>query len=71
MNLPEDNKNTIVFWNTANYNEIYSSVIYMDAFPLWYNQKKKKGKRFCLRVEAVGWYTYLIFIFVLVNLNKH
>ncbi|ORY86449.1 hypothetical protein LY90DRAFT_663100 [Neocallimastix californiae] len=55
MNLPEDNKNTIVFWNTANYNEIYSSVIYMDAFPLWYNQQKKKGKRFCLRVEAVGW----------------
>jgi len=41
MNLPEDNKNTIVFWNTANYNEIYSSVIYMDAFPLWYNQQKK------------------------------
>jgi len=27
----------------------------MDAFPIWYNQQKEKGHRFCLRIEAVGW----------------
>jgi len=36
---------------------------YINAFPLWYLEQKRKGKTFCLKFDYVGWYG-IIYIYI-------
>eukprot|EP00833_Pecoramyces_ruminatium_P005356 jgi/Orpsp1_1/1179388/evm.model.c7180000069112.1 len=52
----DDEKNTILFWNTSDLYNFWSTATYLSAFPLWYNEQRKKSEKpFCMRIEAVGW----------------
>jgi len=48
-----DEVNTILLWNTSGVHDFYSSLVYFNAFPIWLKNQKKK---FCLKIEAVGWF---------------
>lgn len=58
----EDEKTTILFWNTSTYEVFISTSIYLNAFPLWYYQQKENGHTFCMRFDSMGWYNYIILI---------
>ncbi|ORX76779.1 hypothetical protein BCR32DRAFT_248483 [Anaeromyces robustus] len=49
-------KNIVLFWNIATVNSFAASAPYINAFPIWYLYQKNKGKIFCLRIDAVGWF---------------
>eukprot|EP00833_Pecoramyces_ruminatium_P011527 jgi/Orpsp1_1/1185559/evm.model.c7180000094367.1 len=52
----EDEKTTILFWNTSTYEVFISTSIYLNAFPLWYYQQKENGHTFCMRFDSMGWH---------------
>ncbi|ORY73158.1 hypothetical protein LY90DRAFT_666761 [Neocallimastix californiae] len=54
--LDESEIETFVFWNVASYSIFLSSSIFLNVFPLWYNEQKKNNKHFCMRIDSVGWY---------------
>jgi len=57
IDRPEKEKETILFWNTSTYTVFIATAIFVNAFPIWYNElKKEKGKGYCLRIDSVGWY---------------
>ncbi|KAG4106109.1 hypothetical protein H8356DRAFT_1631042, partial [Neocallimastix lanati (nom. inval.)] len=52
----EDEKKTILFWNTYFTNNLFnSSAIYYSAFCEWANEQRNKGNLFCLRIDTVTW----------------
>eukprot|EP00833_Pecoramyces_ruminatium_P013389 jgi/Orpsp1_1/1187421/evm.model.d7180000057587.1 len=55
VNKSDEEKNTILLWNTSNIYEVYSTIVYLNVFPYWYNEQRAKGKIFCMRIDAVGW----------------
>ncbi|ORX80020.1 hypothetical protein BCR32DRAFT_245899, partial [Anaeromyces robustus] len=53
----DNEKETVILWNTSFPVDKFSgSLTYMNAFPLWAYEQRKKGKIFCLKIENVGWY---------------
>ncbi|KAL6594215.1 hypothetical protein LY90DRAFT_225877 [Neocallimastix californiae] len=55
IDKPDDEKETLLFWNTSIYKIFMSTTIYINAFPIWYIEQKQKGKIFCMRFDSVGW----------------
>eukprot|EP00833_Pecoramyces_ruminatium_P009638 jgi/Orpsp1_1/1183670/evm.model.c7180000086233.1 len=55
INKNENEKTTILFWNTSPYEVFLASTIYLNAFPLWYYQQKENGHTFCMRIDSMGW----------------
>jgi len=49
-------KNIITLWNTSTPTIYGNTGIYLSAFPIWYKELDKKGKPYCLKIEAVGWF---------------
>eukprot|EP00833_Pecoramyces_ruminatium_P013974 jgi/Orpsp1_1/1188006/evm.model.d7180000061796.1 len=55
INKKENEKNTILFWNTSTAYSFRTSIIYLSVFPIWYNEQKKiSEKPFCMRIDSVG-----------------
>jgi len=54
----DEEKETILFWTTSSVSDtnILNS-IYISAFPIWYNEQRKKqeNKSFCFKIDGVGW----------------
>ncbi|ORX69814.1 hypothetical protein BCR32DRAFT_272429 [Anaeromyces robustus] len=51
----DEEKKTILFWNTATIYDIYSSIIYLSVYPLWYYKQKEKDDIYCFKIVGVGW----------------
>ncbi|ORX54768.1 hypothetical protein BCR36DRAFT_225862, partial [Piromyces finnis] len=57
IDKPENEKETLLFWNTSTYTVFISTSIFVNAFPIWYDElRKEKKKSYCLRIDSVGWY---------------
>ena len=52
----DEEKENILLWNTSNIYDVSSTIVYLNVFPLWYNEQRDKGKSFCMKINAVGWY---------------
>jgi len=54
----EKEKETILFWTTSTVSATFTlTSIYISAFPIWYNQQRKKNpnKSYCFKIDGVGW----------------
>ncbi|KAL6612393.1 hypothetical protein U3516DRAFT_593429, partial [Neocallimastix sp. 'constans'] len=51
----ENDKNTIILWNTSDVSYFGNTIVYLSAFPK-YLDNRKNNNIICMRVDAVGWY---------------
>jgi hypothetical protein len=49
----EEEIKTLLLWHPGN--SFSENIYFLNAFPIWYNEHKKKNEIFCLKTESVGW----------------
>jgi len=59
----ENERKLLTFWNTSDSNSFLTAAFYISVFPLWYNLQKEKGDTFCFRLDSVGWYNKIFYIY--------
>ncbi|ORY22803.1 hypothetical protein LY90DRAFT_515332 [Neocallimastix californiae] len=55
INKSDDEKDTVLLWCTSDENNNIYYGVYLEAFPIWYNEQKRKGHSFCMQIDGVGW----------------
>jgi len=69
INKSDDEKDTVLLWCTSDENNNIYYGVYLEAFPIWYNEQKRKGHSFCMQIDGVGWYMVLLFLVKISNLD--
>eukprot|EP00833_Pecoramyces_ruminatium_P018181 jgi/Orpsp1_1/1192213/evm.model.d7180000091423.1 len=54
-NQNQSQNDTLIIWNLSLIDDMNSSLVYLDAFPLWYNKQKDNHQFQCLKIEYIGW----------------